>query len=512
MALNDDLESTDKILDNFVSKSEQFAENMERGGSVLSGGGGSSSIQGNVSTSKPGPGGAFSSGGFAAFAGGAPTSTAPSPTIPSTPERYKSADDRTGLQKSLSMLGNAASYALNVGMAGAALGPTTQEAVYLEQLSNRIKFYSNFSNSDKTNTEQRGFNIQKQASSMGTAISALDAPTAVNSLISSGLMPGLKNFRAGKGYTGILGGAALASNLTPGIGITGGAGVMAGLNEAYNVNMLRMFGVQVRNADGTGMNDLTNIIDQLYTLLSRGETLTERDIAISAMSGNALDSILNQYFGEDPNTRQTIIAGLIQKSKKMSFSKNTKKNSKAGSLEESGALSQGAMTTSNRSTSELQMLQNLSNPVVQGLTSANNAIQGMFNIFGSEYGTGKMAGGQDKMRTAMRKGLNLATVMETFAGVRGGAGGVLADALSAGNADKFLGGAALAAVLKDAENRNFGVADQAIKSTGIATTGETKASKAGPLYTGAITINVTTNADDPYAFGDAIYKAMTAKS
>jgi hypothetical protein len=507
MALNDDLNETDKIMDSLVSKAEQYKNYMAEAGPASSGGS-SSTIKGNISTSSPGPSGTFGSNGFASFAGGAPTSTAPSATIPSTPERFKSADDRTGLQKSLGMLGKVGSYALNVGMAGAALGPTTNEAVYLEQLSNRLRFYNNGNISNK-----EGFNIQKQASSMGTAISALDAPTAINSLTASGLMPGLKNFRAGTGYTGILGGAALASNLTPGIGITGGAGVMAGLNQASNVNMLRMFGVQVRTPDGTGMNDLSNIIDQLYTLLARNGPVSERDIAISAMSGNALDSIINQYFGGDPNIRSTIIAGLIQKSKGMGFAKTTsKKYPKRGSLEESGALSQGAMTTSNRSSSELQMLQNLSNPVIQGLTSANNAIQGMFNIFGSEYGTGKAAGAQDKMRTAMRKGLNLATVMETFAGIRGGAGGVLSDALSAGNASQFLGGAALAAVLKDAENRNFGVADQAIESTGIRTTGATMASKAGPLYTGAITINVTTTGDDPYAFGDAIYKAMTAKS
>jgi hypothetical protein len=494
MALNDDLESTDKILDNFVSKSEQFAENMERGGSVLSGG--SSSSQGNVSTSKPGPGGTFSSSGFAAFAGGAPTSTAPSPTIPSTPERYKSADERSGFRKSLSALGTVAQYGMNNILAAASLAPTTQESVYLEQLSNRIRFYTNYGNVSTNNPEQRGFDIQKQASSMGTAISALDAPTAVNSLISSGLMPGLKNFRAGAGYTGILGGAALASNLTPGIGITGGAGVMAGLNEAYNVNMLRMFGVQVRNADGTGMNDLSNIIDQLYTKLARGGTLTERDIAISAMSGNALDSILNQYFGDDPNTRQTIIAGLIQKSKGLSFSKT--------SLEQSGGLTQGAKTTSNRSTSELQMLQRLSEPVVQGLTRANNMVQDMFDFMG-EKGFEDSDSGK-----AIRAGLNVTTMMETLSGVRGGAGGLLVDTATAGNGALAIGGVSVLKTLRDA------LTDKTLKetpdNTGITTTGDTKASKAGPLYTGAITINVTTNADDPYAFGDAIYKAMTAKS
>ena len=504
MALNDDLNETDKVMDNLVSKSETFKNNMAEAGPAVSSGG-SSSSQGNVSTSKPGPGGTFGSTGFASFAGGAPTSTAPSPTIPSTPERFKSADDRSGFRKSIGALGMAAQYGINNIMAAASLAPTTQESVYLEQLSNRIRFYSNYGNSSKENTAQRGFNIQKQASNMGTAISALDAPTAVNSLISSGLMPGLQNFRAGAGYTGILGGAALASNLTPGIGITGGAGVMAGLNQASNVNMLRMFGVQVRNSDGTGMNDLSNIIDQLYTLLARGGALTERDIAISAMSGNALDSIINQYFGGDPNIRSTIIAGLIQKSKGMGFSKNTKKkNPKAGSLEESGALTQGAMTTSNRSTSELQMLQKLSNPVVQGLTRANNMAQDMFNFMGSEGDKNTKPG------AAIRAGLNITTMMETLSGIRGGAGALLADTATGGYGALAVGGVSVLKTLRDAFVDK--TLDTSPNSTGISTTGKTQASKAGPLYTGSITINVTSSADDPYAFGDAIYKAMTAKS
>jgi hypothetical protein len=500
MALNDDLNETKSLVTDIANELERGQNAAKGTGEALRPNGSSSTIKANVSTSAPGPGGTFGSNGFASFAGGAPTSTAPSAPIPSTPERFKSADERTGFRKAVSGLGAAGLYGINNLMAAASLAPTTQESVYLEQLSNRLRFYTNGNISNK-----EGFNIQKQASNMGTAISALDAPTAINSLVSSGLMPGLKNFRAGTGYTGILGGAALASNLTPGIGITGGAGVMAGLNQASNVNMLKMFGVQVRTPDGTGMNDLSNIIDQLYTLLARNGPVSERDIAISAMSGNALDSIINQYFGGDPNIRSTIIAGLIQKSKGMGFAKTTsKKYPKRGSLEESGALTQGAMTTSNRSTSELQMLQKLSNPVVQGLTRANNIAQGMFNFMGSEGDKNTKAG------AAIRAGLNITTMMETLSGIRGGAGGLLADTATGGYGALAVGGVSVIKTLNDA--LTAGKLDLNPESTGISTTGATMASKAGPLYTGAITINVTTTGDDPYAFGDAIYKAMTAKS
>ena len=300
-----------------------------------------------------------------------------------------------------------------------------------------------------------------------------------------------------------MGGAALASNLAPGIGITGGAQVMSGINSAYNVNMLKMFGVQARNANGTGMNDLDNIIDQLYKILSRGGDVSERDIAIASMSGNSLDSIINQYFGGDPQIRQVIISGLIQKSKGKGFSKSA--------LLGTGGLTTGAESTSNRSTSELQMIQNLSKPVLQGLTRTNNMLQTGYEAITK---MGSTVAGQGI--------LNITTMMETIAGARNGAGALLTDAISGGN-----GGIALSALamgklgsdsykqsrsLRDlASGRSFGVSPDPVGGVGI--TGNTQASNAGPLYTGAITINVAAPPSaDPYAFAQSISAAMAARS
>jgi hypothetical protein len=438
------------------------------------------------SSSSQNSGGGFGSSGYSSF--GAGTNTGAPTSTPSMPERFKSADDRSRLDKALRAGAGAVKVSVGTALAMASFAPTTQEAILVNQLAERIRFYSGVGT-----TAQRGYDIQKQASNEGTAINPYDAAYAGNFLAGNGLMPGLKNFRAGNNYTGILGGAALASNLAPGIGITGGAQAMSGINTAYNVNMLRMFGVQVRNSTGSGMNDLSSIIDRIYEILSRGGSVSEEDISISAMSGNALDSIINQYFGGDPQIRQVIIAGLIQKSKGQSFSKKA--------LLSTGGLTKGAETTSNRSTSELQMIQNLSDPVIEGLTRTNNVLQK-----GYEYIT---KAGNTK---AGRIGLQLTTSMETIAGARNNAGALLADAISGGNSGVALGLFGGAALIKSAyEGKNLD--DEKVRATGIGITGQTQASPAGPLYTGAITINVSAPLSaDPYAFASAITQAMTART
>jgi len=203
------------------------------------------------------------------------------------------------------------------------------------------------------------------------------------------------------------------------------------------------------------------------------------------MSGNSLDSIINQYFGGDPQIRQVIIAGLIQKSKGKGFSK--------ADLKGTGGLTAGALTTSNRSTSELQMIQNLSEPVIQGLTRTNNMLQTGYEAL-TKMGSSGVGRGV----------LNITTMMETIAGSRNGAGALLTDAISGGRGDKTL--------LDIAKGGGtFGTSVSGVSGVGI--TGNTQASNAGPLYTGAITINVAAPPSaDPYAFAQSISAAMAARS
>lgn len=199
----------------------------------------------------------------------------------------------------------------------AAFLPTTQESVPTEQIANRMRFYQ----LGAGKTVEQNYRIMNAAMQQGTPVTPGDILSAIQASQAIGLGPGLSNFMAGPNtdvgrFSGVLGGAALASNLSPGIGLTGGVGVMATLNQANTVNTMRMLGIQNRTVGGATMQDLPTIIEQIYGLLTRNnQNITEEDIAVSSMSGNALDSLLSQMVGNDQAARSTIIAGLIQRNK-----------------------------------------------------------------------------------------------------------------------------------------------------------------------------------------------------
>jgi hypothetical protein len=438
-------------------------------------------------------------------AGGAPS-----------PPRFTNYADRQNFTKILTSFGNGA-----LGLAGAvsmAL-PTTQEAVDVQALANRMRFYGG----TNYNTEAKSMKAQLQTSLMGTATSPEDAALASNYASQRGLMPGLANFGAGKNYTGIMGGAALASNLTPGLGITGGVGVMAGLNDPKLVNMSRMFGIQTRNKEGTGMVDLPQIIKQLYDILAKAGPVTPENIAISAMPGNALDSILNQYFGLDPNVRSTVLAGITQLAKnKGSVSSLTSK----ASLTKSGASTDAIASTGFRASTELSLLQAYSGRTTTNLIGTNNVLNDIYK------GVAKTATGNGASDKATQMISNLSTILETFGGARNGAGQLLVDTmfdltgdaatgafngLKGGN---FLGkaltvgGIGLGAYGGYKLNQKFSnsFANGSVKDPlGIGVETGVKPTNPGQLFTGAITINVSAPlGQDPYAFASAITKSLSA--
>jgi hypothetical protein len=390
---------------------------------------------------------------------------------------------------------NSAGYKLEgILLAAAAFMPTTQEAVLSQQLTERLRFYGGASNT------KDAYKVQGQMSSIGTSIGPLDAALASNAGAGMGLLPGLKNFRTtqttGGVPTGILGSAALVSNLVPGSGLQGGMGAVASLNQASSVNMLRMFGIQVRNADGTQMNDVASVVDQLYTILSHNKgNLSEEDIAISAMSGNALDSILRQYFGGDENLRQAVLAGMIQKSKGKSLKKSQ--------LTATGALSRGTTSTGNRSSAELRLIQSFTDPVVQGLIGANQVLQGTY------AGLGK--GKNFRAVEALVAG---SAGLETLAGARGGAGGLaineIAEAFGDGKG-KLGANRLVGAVAKTIGIGLGGEAALRTNPTGLGGFGDPGiGSTSGQTFNGGITINVTAPPSaDPAAFANSISQILT---
>jgi len=452
--------------------------------------------------------------------GGAPSMGGYQSSAP-TPPRFSSYYERTQFGK---ILGSTFGLAAGLASATAMALPTTQEAVDVQALAERMRFYgggTGFSASGKMGgayqTPKDAMRAQLQASVMGTATSPEDAALATNAAAQRGLLPGLQNFGAGKGYSGIMGGAALASNLSPGLGLAGGVGVMASLNSPQLINMSRMFGIQIRNAKGTGMMDLPNIINQLYDILSKAAPVTKENIAISAMPGNSLDSILNQYFGMDPNVRSVVIAGLIQRA-------SGDKGFGKAALMGTGGLTAGIASTGNRAASELNLLQQFSGSTVRSLIGANNVLQSL-------YGGLVNAGGDNSKGNSVISGVQkFSTNLETLAGARGGAGQILIDSIIGagttglsgfGPIGKMIGATGLGAgaYFGYKELQKLGLNSTTPNSPfakGSGMNGETFSptqvgvtpSTAGPIYTGAITINVS-GGTDQYNTASAITDALT---
>lgn len=494
--LTDSFKEAGKEIKEMAGDATTLADALERGKKAtdgMSGNGGSTmtrSTTSNFASAGTNPngqnpafgGGQFGNQGYSAF-GTSPSNVTGAP-------RMQTKEDRDTYRNAISKAAYGIGGALTGSyLAAAAFMPTTQEAVLTQQLSERLRFYGGAKNT------QGAYDVQGQMSSMGTSIGPLDAALASNAGAGMGLLPGLKNFKTtqtkGGVPTGVLGSAALISNLVPGSGLVGGMGAVAALNQASSVNMLRMFGIQVRNSDGSQMNDVASVIDQLYKIISNGKSgLTEEDIAVSAMSGNALDSILRQYFGGDENLRQAVLAGMIQKVKGKTLSKTA--------LTLSGGLARGTNSTSNRTSAELKLIQTFTNPTVQGLIGANQVLQGGYNLLGT-------TGNQSLVKNLVSG----SAALETFGGARNGAGALLMDALTPKLSGSF--GPLAAAAGAIGLSGVLGKASDNVNPTGLGGFGAPGiGSSSGQTFNGGITINVSAPPSaDPAAFASSISQILT---
>lgn len=408
-----------KNIKSMAEDSKILRENMEivaKGSGQIAGRGGSSGGTNATSSQTPTTAGGFGSGGSGGFFGSGQT-----PYQSAQPAGQSYSGSGGGIGRSFAAVGQLLGNGLNAVLAGADMLPTTQEALYSDLYRRRLGFYGS-SNA----------NIQA-INAMGTPTSPLDALMAAGSGAAMGLLPGLDNYMTGN-FGGITGGAALLSNLVPGAGLQAGMTGMAALNQAGNVNRLRMLGINVRSKDGKTMSDLPQIIEQLYRLMeqSAGGDFTPQDIAVSAMSGNALDSILNQYFPGDPTLRQGIIAGLVQRAR---TKEQLGKSGTQARLEDTGGFTSSAGGISERNAAEYQMIEGLTGSTLKGMNRANDVLSSFYRGAAGQGNLGPFAG-------FFNKGVNLVaeskSAYETLAGGRSGAVGGLFDAL--GNMGAGLGG------------------------------------------------------------------------
>lgn len=244
------------------------------------------------------------------------------------------------------------------GLAGMQGIPSVQQAFEQDLLRSRFGFYGG-----------TGANAaQMRMARMGTTTDPLDAARASMTGASMGLLPGLSNFRD------IERSAAGISNLMPGVGLQGGMQATASLNQARNVNMLRMIGVNVRDANGLmrGVEDITNDLWDLLKSQSRGP-ISKRDIAFSLQPGMSLDSMLNQYFGNDPILRQSIISALMLKASG-GGSFTDKQN-----LVAEGATTSAVLSSSERNQASLNAIQAVAPSTLKGFEKANELLAAASN-------------------------------------------------------------------------------------------------------------------------------------
>jgi hypothetical protein len=493
--LNRSLQTTDSLLSSISNKAKSIGGNLRGGG----GGGGDGGQVANFSSSTTGGAGTASGGGGAGGimdAGGRPD--------------FKDPVTRAARMK---MLGQqVVGGAIQIAGGFASMLPDTQEAMNIDALATRLRFYGNSAASNIGGA----FAMQRAAAALGTPINAMDPAVAANSGAGMGLLPGLSNYSPTAQFGGIMGGAALASNLTPGLGLQGGMAAMAGLNSARNVNMLRMIGVNVRNGQGQ-MNDLPDIIGQIFRLLEQAAgagNVTPQSIAVSAMSGNALDSILNQYFGNDSSLRQTVLAGLLQMANTGGTSLRV--SGVKAAMTKTGGLTSTVASLSSRNAAEQNMLQQWASLTNETFSSTNDVLSKLFTGLGN-------SATKDSATSASLRGIQRGvTGLETFGGVRNGAGAIITDAMF-GMGSAILGGGVLGQL--GALGGGMLAADYVgVKSGGQVTNPNVSpggsswtapTNPTAPVYTGNITINVTApTGSDPWAFADQVTQAMvnTARS
>jgi murein DD-endopeptidase MepM/ murein hydrolase activator NlpD len=287
--------------------------------------------------------------------------------------------------------------------------PSVQEAFEQDLLRSRFGFFGG------ANANATQMNMARQ----GTTTDPLDAARASMIGATQGLMPGLKNFSS------IAQSAATVSNLMPGVGVSGGMQAMAALNQGRNVNMLRMIGVNVRGSDGL-QRSFEDIANDLWKNINSQKTgsskITKQDLSLSLQPGNALSSMMDQYFGNDPVLRQGVISALYQKAGGGSFTKE--------SIVSSGASTSAVTSRSDRNAASLNVNQALAPSILTGFEKANELLAEASNKLADAARSAGIIG--DIVRNAATgKGF-----MDTIATSGNGAGSAFT-ALLAGGAGAF---------------------------------------------------------------------------
>jgi hypothetical protein len=253
----------------------------------------------------------------------------------------------------------------------------------------------------------------------GTATNKFDAVNAYATAAQYGL--------SGPNMQAMMMGNAAMSNLTPGIGLEGSTRAYGAMQQARNVNMLRGIGIKIRGEDGS-MKPMPQIIDELWRKINRekvgGSPLTVDDVRISLQPGNALASMLDQYFGNDPLLRKQVEDGLIFKAR---TGGGAIKEGKAGkqAAEGVGATTAAVSSLSQRTAESTKTLGQVADALAAGFTEGNRAlsrVSGMMNFLDRWTGILKLAGSMKGFGDVLASGGNF--MIGGFSALMGGLKGI----------------------------------------------------------------------------------------
>lgn len=347
--------------------------------------------------------------------GGASSMTEPSeppePGEPGGPGGRRSGGGGGGGSSSFSY-SSAVKTMAGVALTALATGIDDQNYVANDIARRRFGFFSGVYSRQNDNIGTiAGAKAFASMSSRGTPVSPMDAANATMAGNSMGLMSGLKN------YNTVINSTAGISNVMPGVGLEGGMGAVAALNQGASVNKLRMIGIQVRDQNGF-MRGVEDIARDLWNSLNKNKSgmakITESDLSYSLQPGNSIAMLLDQYFGTDAVLKQSIISYLFQ------FAKNNGAKVGAGYQSEAGKkelLTTGAnpgitRSIGDRNTIGQANINAYTSAGVVGIQSANDTIMNFTKL-------------TTAMAPLLQDLVTLTAFSTTLGGAGNGAGGIL---------------------------------------------------------------------------------------
>lgn len=321
------------------------------------------------------------------------------------------------------------------GAGSMAMMPGTKEAVEMQLATSRMVFYQQQAGLTAAGLGRRGPDGQVQPFSNNPVAGFLDATKnsqdkaykeatvllqeiAKQGTITSKMDPAkmMETFRqfgiGGPSMLGVALGSAQMSNITPGIGVEGSARAYGSIQQARNVNMLRGIGIRIRGEDGS-LKPMPQIIDEIWSKLTRekmgSEPITVQDVQISLQPGNALASMLDQYFGNDPLLRKQVEDGLMLKARSGGQRFAGRDLKKLG--EKYGATTAAVSSVSERTAQSMTTLQQIAPTMASAFTFANRILgymNGFFNLIdrfaGVLKGLGFFKGGAETMSSGLAGG------------------------------------------------------------------------------------------------------------